>query len=656
MSSLRNAPGRRRVIVENVRPSLDGGKYPIKRVIGDAISVQAAAFTDSHDRINVSLLHRLTGSSEWVRTPMRSLGNDEYEAEFQPWEIGLYEYAVSGSIDHFGSWLHGFARKAESGAPLEVELLIGGDIILAAAKRATGDEKKHLLKFGKSLKNESKSVNERIEIARDEDLKWLISRIVDAKLEALSPIYPILFERKLAAFSTWYEYFPRSCGPDASTHGTFHEAKNRLYEIDRMGFNIVYFPPIHPIGKSHRKGKNNSLTPSEFDVGSPWAIGGKEGGHKDILSELGTLEDYKSFIQEAASYEIEVAMDIAFQCSPDHPWVEEHPEWFKWRPDGTVQYAENPPKKYQDILPINFETEDWENLWQELKSVFDYWIEVGVKVFRVDNPHTKSLAFWNWCIIEIKKEHPEAIFLAEAFTVPKRKYNLAKGGFTQGYTYFTWRNNPSEMREYVQELTQSEAKEFFWPNFWPNTPDILHEDLQVKNRATYMGRYILAATLSSNTGIYGPAFELMDHEPFPGKEENNNSEKYELKQWDWDKSGNLKDDIARVNAIRNSHPALQRTFNIAFGNSDNPHFICYLKQNFDRTDQLLIIVNMDWTHTQSGYVHLPLDHMGIDHNQSFSVRDLYDPSESEYTWRGHSNFVKLDPKVSPAHIFKIRHL
>lgn len=656
MSSLKGAQGRKRVIVENVRPSVDDGKYPIKRVIGDAIRIQAAAFTDSHDIINVTLLHRLVGSTEWIRTPMQSVGNDEYEVSFQPWEIGFYEYTVASAVDHYGSWLHGFARKAESGVPLEVELLIGADIVLAAAKQAKGDEKNRLKHFGNLLNDENKSVRERSDLARDGDLKWLASRYGDPKLETVSQPRLALIERRLAAFSSWYEYFPRSCGPDVNTHGTFQEAKNRLFEIDRMGFNIVYFPPISPIGKAHRKGKNNSLTPSEYDVGSPWAIGGDAGGHKDILPELGTLDDFKSFMLEASKYEIETALDIAFQCSPDHPWVKQHPQWFKWRPDGTVQYAENPPKKYQDILPINFETDDWENLWQELKSVFDYWIEVGVKVFRVDNPHTKSLAFWNWCILEIKKEHPETIFLAEAFTVPKRKYNLAKGGFTQGYTYFTWRNNASDMREYVEQLTQSETKDYFWPNFWPNTPDILHEDLQTKNPAVYMGRYILAATLSSNIGIYGPAFELMDSEPFPGKEENNNSEKYELKQWDWDKTGNLKDKIARVNGIRNSHPALQRTFNVEFGNSDNPHLICYLKQNFDRSDQLLIIVNMDWTHEQSGYVHLPLEHMGIGHGQSFAVRDLYDPEEIEYTWRGHSNFVKLDPKNSPAHIFKIRHL
>lgn len=656
MNSLNNYSGRSRVVIENLTPSLDSGRYPIKRVLGDAIQMRVTAFADSHDLITVDFCHRRKGSVEWVRNSMQDAGNDEWTYDFQAWEIGLYEYTVIASIDHFGSWRDGFGKKLESGAPINIELLIGGDLVLDAAKWAKGEDKKRLAQYGKILKDEDLGYRERIDTAHSEDLRWLVSRYLDREMQTTAPTCLLLVERKLAVFSTWYEYFPRSCGADALTHGTFNDAKNRLFEIDRMGFSVVYFPPIHPIGKAFRKGKNNSLTPSETDPGSPWACGGETGGHKDILPELGTLDDFRSFMLEANRYEIEVALDIAFQCSPDHPWVTEHPSWFKWRPDGTVQYAENPPKKYQDILPINFETDDWKALWQELKSVFDYWIDVGVKIFRVDNPHTKSFHFWNWCILEIKKDHPEVIFLAEAFTRPHRKYNLAKAGFTHGYTYFTWRNTPSEMREYLTELSTSETKDYFWPNFWPNTPDILHEDLQVKNRAVYLGRYVLAATLSSNIGIYGPAYELMDHEPFPGKEEYNNNEKYELKQWDWNASGNIKDEIARINAIRNSHPALQRTFNVFFADSDNAHFLCYLKQNWDRSDQILVVVNMDWEYTQSGFIHLPLDHIGVGENDSFSVRDLLDPYEAEYTWTGYKNFIKLDPKIRPAHIFKIKRL
>ena len=655
--SLKQAPGRARVIIESLTPTVDGGKYPVKRVLGDATEFRVHAFADSHDLLTVEFCHRRKGATDWVRAPMHEQpGIDEWTYTFQPWEIGLYEYTVIAGVNHFGSWRDGFGKKLANGEPIHLELLIGGELVAAAAGRAEGDNQQRLQDFEKTLNDTTRSDRERIDAAYSEELYWLISLYPNTELQTVAPTCLLMTERHLAAFSTWYEYFPRSCGPDVHTHGTFQDAKSRLHEIDRMGFNIVYFPPIHPVGKAFRKGKNNSLTPSDTDVGSPWAVGADTGGHKDILPELGSLEDFQSFIDEAARYEIEVAIDIAFQCSPDHPWVKEHPQWFKWRPDGTVQYAENPPKKYQDILPINFENEDWENLWHELKSVFDYWIGVGVKVFRVDNPHTKSMAFWNWCILEIKKDHPEVLFLAEAFTRPKRKYNLAKAGFTHGYTYFTWRNTPSEMREYLTELTTSETKDYFWPNFWPNTPDILHEDLQVNNRAAYMGRYLLAATLSSNIGIYGPAYELMDHEPFPGKEENNNSEKYELKHWDWNAKGNLKNEIARVNEIRNSHPALQTTFNLVFADSDNPHFLCYLKQNWDRSDQILVVVNMDWEHTQSGFIDLPLEHMGIGEHDSFTVRDLYDPFQAEYTWQGSRNYIELNPHFRPAHIFKVKRL
>ena len=463
----------------------------------------------------------------------------------------------------------------------------------------------------------------------------------------------MLIERELAAFSAWYEYFPRSCVFDGVTHGTFKDAAKQLPLIHEMGFNIVYFPPIHPVGREFRKGKNNTLTPGVDDVGSPWAVGAKEGGHKSIHPELGTLEDFRGFLDEAEMRGMEVALDIAFQCAPDHPWVKQHPQWFRWRPDGTVQYAENPPKKYQDILPINFESEDWENLWDELKSVFEFWIEQGVKVFRVDNPHTKSMEFWRWCILNIKAKHPEVIFLAEAFTRPKRKYFLAKGGFTHGYTYFTWRNTATELRAYVEELTQTEAKEYFWPNFWPNTPDILHADLQSGNRATFIGRYVLAATLSSNIGIYGPAYELLDHEPYPCKEENNHSEKYQLKAWDLDKPGNIRAEIARVNALRNQHEAFQRTFNVLFIPCNNSHIIAYLKQNFDKTDRFIVVVNMDWENKQVGTLDLSPEHLGLAHEGSLRLVDQFAWSPKEYLWKGTNPYLELDPKKSPAHIFQI---
>lgn len=504
MNSLEQFNGRNRVIVDSLSPALEAERYPLKRVLGDTQEFRVHAFTDSHDLITIDFCHRLKGEKKWIKHAMQDAGNDEWIYSLQPSQIGLYEYCVMSAVDHFGSWCHSFARKLEDGQPADVELAIGGEIVLEAAQRAKGDAKARLENFGNTLTDSKCKLHERIDAAHSEELSELVADCLDLKLNSQTPTHLLMVERELAAFSTWYEFFPRSCGPDTQTHGTFEDAKSRLSEIERMGFNIVYFPPIHPVGHAFRKGKNNTLTPSETDVGSPWAVGADTGGHKDILPELGTLADFKSFIDVAAKHEIEVALDIAFQCSPDHPWVKEHPQWFKWRPDGTCQYAENPPKKYQDILPIHFETDDWQHLWLELKSVFEYWINAGVKVFRVDNPHTKSFAFWNWCILEIKVTHPEVIFLAEAFTRPKRKYNLAKAGFTHGYTYFTWRNSPSEMREYLTELTQSETKDYFWPNFWPNTPDILHADLQVNSRAAYLGRYVLAATLSSNMGIYGP--------------------------------------------------------------------------------------------------------------------------------------------------------
>jgi starch synthase (maltosyl-transferring) len=582
------------------------------------------------------------------------VGNDEFVADYDPAAIGLYEYEVAGLIDHFSSWLDGFQKKAESGGPLDVELLIGAELLGAAAGRATGEEAKRLAGWAEFLGDGERDLGQRVQLARTGELAELARRFPDRSLEVGSPIGLMLIERERAAFSAWYEFFPRSCRDDGVTHATFDDAQGRLPEIARMGFNVVYLPPIHPIGRKFRKGRNNALEAAPDDVGSPWAIGAAEGGHKAVLPELGTLEDFKRFVAAAESHGLEVALDIAFQCAPDHPWVKEHPQWFRWRPDGTVQYAENPPKKYQDILPINFETEDWENLWQELKSVFEFWIEAGVKIFRVDNPHTKSMEFWRWCILELKRHHPETLYLAEAFTRPKRKYRLAKAGFTHGYTYFTWRNHPRELREYLEELTLSPVKEYFWPNFWPNTPDILHADLQFGTRATFVGRLVLAATLSSNYGLYGPAYELMEQEPYPGKEEYNHNEKYQLKAWDWDRPGNLKPELARLNRIRNEHAAFQRTFNLHFVPSDNPHFIAYLKQNFDRTDQFLVVVNMDWENERETTLHLPLARLGYGSDAGILARDLFDPATPEYRWRGSATYVKLNPARSPAHIFQLR--
>jgi starch synthase (maltosyl-transferring) len=653
MSLLAKTAGTRRVVIDQVLPCIDGGRHPFKRVIGDWISFTAHAFADSHDLVQMELRIRKIGTSDWCVLPMQALGNDEFEATYRSNEIGLFEYEVAGVIDHYGSWYEGFQKKHAEAVPLDLECQIGAELLEHAADRAEEKHAEQLREWAEHLADSEAEIQSRISLACSRQVAGLARSYPQRAWETTSPRSLFLIERELAAFSTWYEYFPRSCKYDGKTHATFKDAAKRLSDIQNMGFNIVYLPPISPIGREYRKGKNNTLEAGPDDVGSPWAIGAKEGGHKTVHPKLGKLKDFRSFLDEAEMRGMEVALDIAFQCAPDHPWVKEHPEWFRWRPDGTVQYAENPPKKYQDILPINFESDDWENLWDELKSVFEFWIGQGVKVFRVDNPHTKSMEFWRWCILNIKSKHPEVIFLAEAFTRPKRKYFLAKGGFTHGYTYFTWRNTADELRSYVEELTQSDAKEYFWPNFWPNTPDILHADLQTGNRATFIGRYVLAATLSSNVGIYGPAYELLDHEPFPGKEENNHSEKYQLKDWDLDKPGNIRAEIARVNAIRNQHEAFQRTFNVHFIPGTNSHIIAYLKQNFDKTDRFIVVVNMDWENKQVATLNLPVEALGLGHAGSLRLVDRLSPVPKDFFWEGASAYIELDPRVSPAHIFQI---
>lgn len=653
MSSLNRIPGKSRVVIDKILPSVDSGQFAVKRVVGEIFGVVAHVFADGHDHLDVVLEYRRCGERKWESVTMRDLGNDEFGAAITPEDVGVYEYRVVGWSDPFHNWHVGFVKKSDASDPkLDVELAIGAELVDAAATRARGKAAKQLREWAAFIGDNTRDLFQRVQLARDSKFYEAVHAWPYREHQTVSNHCLLIAERERAFFSTWYEFFPRSCGAGLK-HGTFRDAARRLPEIADMGFQVAYLPPIHPIGKINRKGRNNALKAGEDDVGSPWAIGSDEGGHKSIHPKLGTLDDFKFFISEAVSQGLEVALDIAFQCAPDHPYVKEHPDWFKWRPDGTVQYAENPPKKYEDILPFDFESDDWQSLWLELKSIFDYWIEVGIKIFRVDNPHTKTMGFWEWCIMEIKREHPEVLFLSEAFTRPKRKYHLAKAGFTQGYTYFTWRNNAAEMQAYVEELTQTEVRDFFLPNFWPNTPDILHEDLQKGNRATFLGRYVLAATLSSNTGIYGPAFELMERDPFPGKEEYNHNEKYEIKDWDHDRSGNLKPEIRRINHLRNTHPALQRTRNITFLDTDNPHFIAYLKQTSDRGDQFVVLVNMDWENVQMGHLQLPLSWMGLGSDRQFGVKDLLDPLEPVYYWRGMRNFVKLDPRVSPAHVFQV---
>ncbi|MEE4285386.1 MAG: alpha-1,4-glucan--maltose-1-phosphate maltosyltransferase [Mariniphaga sp.] len=648
--------GQQRVFIENIQPQVNCGDFPVKRVIGDKIKVTADIYCDSHDVLSAEVLHKFQDDKEWKATEMEFEVNDKWATEFSLTSIGSYFYTVRAWVDHFRSWHRDILKKIVAQVDVEVDLQIGANLIQEVLDTGTGitDEDAAFLKKVKDDFNSDELIDKKISAILDKNLyTTMVKYPVKKHISEIKKHFEVTVDRRRANFSSWYEVFPRSLNPDGSNHGTFKDVINFLPYVSNMGFDVLYLPPVHPIGEIKRKGKNNSVTAKPGEPGSPWAIGGKAGGHKSVHPELGTIDDFQELIMKAHEQGVEIAMDIAFQCSPDHPYVKEHPEWFRHRPDGSLQYAENPPKKYEDIYPINFESEDWENLWNELKSVFLFWIKKGVKIFRVDNPHTKSFNFWGWAIGEIKKEHPDVIFLAEAFTRPKVKYNLAKQGFTQSYTYFTWRNSKYELETYLNELVNSKAREFFRPNFWPNTPDILPEFLQVTNRAGYIQRLVLAATLSSNYGIYGPAFELMENTPTqPGKEEYLNSEKYEIKNWNFDDPKSLRKIITRVNEIRRDNKALQNTHSLRFHTIDNEALVCYSKASDDLENIILVVVSLDPHHTHSGWVNFPVTEFGMHAHDSYQVRDLV--SDAHFLWSGEYNFVEVNPGVMPVHIFKVR--
>jgi len=643
--------GRKRVIIENVAPELECGGYPIKRVAGEKVEVSADIFSDGHDVLRAAVVYKSEADRRWCEVPMSHVENDRWRGEFTMEFTGKYLYSIEGWVDHFQTWLKDIEKKFDAGQATDVDIMVGAGFVTEAADRAKG-EVGHKLK---TLSEEMLSGSEEkaVRVALGDELGDLMDRFHGRDFatrygkELIVNVEPVK-----ALFSAWYERFPRSCVPGGGRHGTLRDCIGILPEIARMGFDVFYLPPIHPIGKTNRKGRNNSPWASEGDVGSPWAIGSEDGGHKSIHPELGTIEDFRELAKKARDYGIDVAIDLAFQCSPDHPYVKEHPEWFRWRPDGTVQFAENPPKKYEDIIPLNFETKNWRELWEELKSVVLFWMETGVRIFRVDNPHTKPFPFWEWLIGEVKSGYPDAIFLSEAFTRPKVMYRLSKIGFTQAYTYFTWRNTKYELMEYLTELTRTDRREFFRPNFWPNTPDILPEHLQFGDRPAFVSRFVLAATLSSNYGIYGPAFELCVNESCGEREEYKDSEKYEIKEWDWDLPGNLKDLIARVNSIRKENPALQTTWNLKFCEVDNDLIIAYYKTTGDLSNIILVTVNLDPFHTQSGWVKVPVEELGIDPDQPYLVHDLI--GDDKYIWQGERNYVEMNPAEVPAKILKIR--
>jgi starch synthase (maltosyl-transferring) len=652
--------GRKRVVIENIAPVAEKSDYPVKRLVNGNLQAEADIFADGHDIIRAELQVEGPDGKNYT-VPMTHSMNDRWSAEGVLPSAGYYSFCITGWVDHFLTWRHRFIKKIETKMELGVELLNGSILAEEAEARAdSSDSKKEALKLeeiAKKLSAKTTSEKRRIKTALSDEFLELGMRYPDKQFATVSEKLQVFVQRERAGFSAWYEVFPRSTSEEPGKHGAFLDVIKRLPYISGMGFDVLYLPPIHPIGNTKRKGKNNSLNPSKYDPGSPWAIGSEEGGHKTIHKSLGSMKDFKFLIKSTKEYGMEIALDIAFQCSPDHPYVKEHPEWFVHRPDGTIQYAENPPKKYEDIYPINFETLDWRNLWYELKSVFDFWIKAGVKIFRVDNPHTKAFPFWEWCITEIQKKHPDVIFLAEAFTRPKVMYRLAKLGFSQSYTYFAWRNEPWELRSYVEELLSYPVREFFRPNFWPNTPDILTEVLQKGGEPAFKMRLILAATLVTNYGIYGPPFELQINTPREeGSEEYLNSEKYEIKYWNLDDPDNLADYITRVNRIRKNYP-IANYLSLKFHQNDNPSFLSYSKHdgpadNAEKSSSILLfIVNMDWRYTQSGWVEFSPPKKFRAEDGTFRVRDIL--NNEEYTWKKSWNYVKLDPAEKPAHIFLI---
>ncbi len=643
--------GRCRAVIEGIYPAVDGGRFPAKRAAGDRLVVEADVFGDGHDTLRCVLRYRREEAAAWTEAEMRFEDNDRWRGEFEVGAPGRCRYTVTAWVDVFLTWRKDFAKRVE---PSDVALALqsGAELVAQAAARAKGADARTLSGIADKLKGAGK-LEARQELALGDELLTLMNRYPDRSFaDTSSPELRLTVDPRRARCSAWYEMFPRSTADAPGRHGTFRDCEMRLPYVAELGFDVLYLPPIHPVGRVNRKGRNNALKATPDDPGSPWAIGSHEGGHKAVNPALGTLDDFRRLVSAARELGIEVALDIAFQCAPDHPYVQQHPQWFRWRPDGTVQYAENPPKKYEDIYPFNFECDDWPALWQELKSVFTFWVEHGVTIFRVDNPHTKPFAFWEWLIAEIQRDHPEAMFLSEAFTRPKVMHRLAKIGFTQSYTYFPWRNTKLELSEYFSELASHASREYFRPNHWPNTPDILTAYLQHGGRPAFMTRLVLAATLGANYGIYGPAFEHCENVPRePGSEEYRNSEKYEVRFWDLAKPDSLRTLVAAVNRARRENPALQQEWNIQFIPVDNDELICYTKYTNDRANVVIMVVNLDPHHRQSGWLEVPLDQLGIDRERSYEVEDLL--SGTSYLWQGARNYVELNPQACPAHVFKV---
>jgi starch synthase (maltosyl-transferring) len=693
---MKPSDGRQRVIIEDVTPQIDAGRHAIRRVPGEEVIVNAAIFADGHDVVAARLLYRHQSESAWRSVPMQATENDAWSGAFTVDRLGTWKYTLQGWIDDFATWASDLKKRlaaqvnperadatpdpnaglnvGSNSAPEDIAIALssGAMLVREAASRAQGNDAGRLLQTAEKLERLANEERSFYKNPCDEELERLMRRYPDlTHATQFETELPVQVDRERARFSAWYELFPRSASPVPGQHGTFRDVERQLPEISAMGFDIVYLPPIHPVGRAFRKGPNNATVAPPDAPGSPWAIGdraavacapigaasaGDCGGHKSIHPQLGTFADFDRLVKSAKAQGMEIALDIAFQCSPDHPWVNDHPEWFVIRPDGSIQYAENPPKKYQDIYPLNFESPGWPGLWDELYSVFEFWIERGVRTFRVDNPHTKAFAFWEWCLSKLEKKYPDVIVLAEAFTRPRLMYGLAKRGFTQSYTYFTWRNSKAELQTYMEEITRPPVSDFFRPNLWPNTPDILHKTLQDGGRPAFMHRLILAATLAANYGIYGPAYELAENAPAKppeGKTESEeylDSEKYQIRQRDRNAAGSLVPLITTLNRIRRENRALQSNTSLHFHSIDNPNLICYSKSTVGFDNTILVVVNIDSVNEQSGWANLDLDQIGVSANESFIAEDLL--SGTQYVWRDR-NYVALQPGIQPAHIFRV---
>ncbi len=635
-------------VVEEVTPQVDGGRFAIKRVVGEDVVVRAACFAHGHELIACAVRYRGPGQSHWHEVGMDTLGNDLWQAEFSVDRVGRWEYCVAAWVDHLTAWRDAFARRVDAD-DIRLAALVGADLVARSAALCSAQDCARLEPWARILREE-RDLERLRAVALDEALFELARANAPRDGLYVTQPFPVTVDRERARFSAWYEIFPRSCAPRPGVHGTFADLDDRLDDIAAMGFDVLYLPPIHPIGREKRKGRNNALMAQPDDVGSPWAIGSAEGGHTAIHPQLGTLADFRHLVMATRARGMEIALDIAFQCAPDHPWVTQHPEWFRKRPDGSIQYAENPPKKYQDIYPLDFDTPEWKSLWHALRDVFLFWIREGVCLFRVDNPHTKPFAFWEWVIGEIKREHPDVLFLSEAFTRPHVMHRLAKLGFTQSYTYFTWRGGKQELTEYFTELARSDSREYFRPNCWPNTPDILPYHLQNAGLPMFRIRLALAATLAASYGLYGPAYELGDNRPRePHSEEYLDSEKYQLRHWDLRRPESLAPLVTRLNTFRRRHAALQSDWSLAFHPTENAALIAYSKRQGD--DRVLVVVNLDPHQVQSGYVNVDMAALGLDPGVAYSVSDAL--TGETYTWYGSRNFVILDPARAPAHVFAL---